>query len=139
MARSRFLGVPSIITLRHFTEEVFQRETGVLTEKTQVDLDADAATSLDANHATDESDFIPCQRDEESDLRIKRQGVTGRDEAPALAQVGELQPTCDGRALDTAIEEHRATKVFSPFSVGWCHAWVVGCTVGGPYSEKSLV
>jgi len=53
---------------QRLTEEVFQRETGVLTQKVHVDLDPDAATRLDTNHATDHSDFVACQCDEESHL-----------------------------------------------------------------------
>ena len=56
---------------QRLAEEVFHGETRVLTQQAHVDLDPDAATGLDTNDATDDSDFITCQRDEERDLRIK--------------------------------------------------------------------
>ena len=49
-----------------------------------------------------------------------------RDEAPALAEVGYLQRTGDSHPLDAAIEEYRATKVFSSFSGRLCHVDVFG-------------
>jgi len=53
---------------QRFAEEVFQRQTGVLTQKAHVDLDPDTATRLDTDHAADDSDFIAFQRHKESDL-----------------------------------------------------------------------
>ena len=114
---------------RRFAEEVLEREARVLTEKVQIDLDANASTRLDANHATDDSDFVARERDEEGDLRIKRQPVIRRDETPTLAQVGELQRTRDRGSFDAAIEEHRATEVSSSLSERWCHAGILGCSV----------
>ena len=50
------------------TKEILQREARILTEEVHVDLDADAATRLDANDATDDSDFVAGKGNEECDL-----------------------------------------------------------------------
>ena len=52
--------------------------------------------------------------------------MAGRDEAPALAEVGYLQRARGSHPLDAAIEEYRATKVFASFSGRLCHVDVFG-------------
>jgi hypothetical protein len=61
------LGMKAVSTCR-LTKEVLEHQTSVLTEQVQVDLDADAASRMNAHDPSDDSDFISRQRDEQSDL-----------------------------------------------------------------------